>query len=97
MSSISTIHLVDAFTSHPFGGNPAAVALCDSYPDDTFLQAIAQELNLSETAFVCIGFDRGVCQITGLASYRHQCRCNTIRRINTVCQETQQTKLLRWI
>jgi predicted PhzF superfamily epimerase YddE/YHI9 len=52
MSSISTIHLVDAFTSHPFGGNPAAVALCDSYPDDTFLQAIAQELNLSETAFV---------------------------------------------
>jgi len=52
MASISQIHLIDAFTSEPFGGNPAAVALCDSYPDDAFLKAIAQELNLSETAFV---------------------------------------------
>jgi len=46
------IHLIDAFTSEPFAGNPAAVALCDPYPNDTFLQAIAQELNLSETAFI---------------------------------------------
>jgi predicted PhzF superfamily epimerase YddE/YHI9 len=52
MSSISTIQLVDAFTDRPFSGNPAAVAFCDSYPSAAFLQAVATELNLSETAFV---------------------------------------------
>ena len=44
--------LVDAFTSEPFAGNPAAVCLLtDPLPRET-LQAIASEFNLSETAFV---------------------------------------------
>jgi len=43
---------VDAFTDTPFAGNPAAVALVDAFPDDGFMQAVALEMNLSETAFV---------------------------------------------
>ncbi len=42
---------VDAFTDKVFGGNPAAVVPLSSWPDDSFLQAIAEENNLSETAF----------------------------------------------
>ncbi len=42
---------VDAFATRPFGGNPAAVVPLDAWPDDALLQAIADENNLSETAF----------------------------------------------
>ena len=42
---------VDAFTDVAFTGNPAAVALLDSDRDDEFLQSLALEMNLSETAF----------------------------------------------
>jgi PhzF family phenazine biosynthesis protein len=45
------IYVVDAFTSHRFGGNPVAVVLFETYPDDDILQAIAAENNLAETAF----------------------------------------------
>lgn len=44
---------VDAFADKPFTGNPAAVALIDGTEDDSLLQAIALEMNLSETAFPC--------------------------------------------
>ena len=45
------IFQVDAFTSKPFGGNPAAVVPLDAWlPDDVMLQ-IAAENNLAETAF----------------------------------------------
>src|SRR5437764_9795174 len=43
---------VDAFTEKPFAGNPAAVCLLPSWPDDAWLQAVAAEMNLSETAFL---------------------------------------------
>ncbi|HKD23144.1 MAG TPA: PhzF family phenazine biosynthesis protein [Rhizomicrobium sp.] len=46
------IYQLDAFTSRRFAGNPAAVMLLESYPADALLQAIAEENNLSETAFV---------------------------------------------
>lgn len=42
---------VDAFTDKVFGGNPAAVVPMTSWPSDSILQAIAEENNLSETAF----------------------------------------------
>ncbi|HEX5096638.1 MAG TPA: PhzF family phenazine biosynthesis isomerase, partial [Acidimicrobiia bacterium] len=48
---------IDAFTSEPFRGNPAAVCLLDEPLDDARMQAIAAELNLSETAFVTPGDD----------------------------------------
>ncbi|WP_137990639.1 PhzF family phenazine biosynthesis protein [Streptomyces vilmorinianum] len=45
------IRIVDAFTDRPFSGNPAGVLLLDSFPDDRWLQQVAAEVNLSETAF----------------------------------------------
>jgi len=42
---------VDAFTNRIFGGNPAAVCPLDAWLEDTLLQSIAAENNLSETAF----------------------------------------------
>jgi PhzF family phenazine biosynthesis protein len=43
---------VDAFTSEPFRGNPAAVVVLPRWPGETWLQAVAAEMNLSETAFL---------------------------------------------
>jgi PhzF family phenazine biosynthesis protein len=47
-----TIIQVDAFTNKPFSGNPAAVCLLPREKDDRWLQQVAQEMNLSETAFL---------------------------------------------
>lgn len=44
--------IVDSFTDQAFKGNPAGVCLTDKTLEDKLMQAIAQELNLSETAFV---------------------------------------------
>jgi len=43
---------VDAFASGPFTGNPAAVCLLERPADPAWMQAVAAEMNLSETAFV---------------------------------------------
>jgi PhzF family phenazine biosynthesis protein len=43
---------VDAFTDCPFVGNPAAVCLLPARRQDRWLQAVAREMNLSETAFL---------------------------------------------
>jgi PhzF family phenazine biosynthesis protein len=43
---------IDAFADRPFTGNPAAVMPLDAWFDDALLQAIAEENNLSETAFI---------------------------------------------
>lgn len=43
---------IDAFADRPFTGNPAAVMPLDRWLDDAVLQAIAQENNLAETAFL---------------------------------------------
>ena len=44
--------IVDSFTDTPFKGNPAGVCLVDSQLSDEKMLQIAQELNLSETAFL---------------------------------------------
>jgi PhzF family phenazine biosynthesis protein len=49
---IAPIFHVDAFTDRPFAGNPAVVCLLPSWEDDGWLQAVAREMNLSETAFL---------------------------------------------
>lgn len=46
------IEIVDAFTSRPFAGNPAAVCFLDRDAPDEWRQNVASEMNLSETAFV---------------------------------------------
>ena len=43
---------IDAFADRPFTGNPAAVCLLESPRSDEWMQAIASERNLSETAFL---------------------------------------------
>ncbi|HYO75263.1 MAG TPA: PhzF family phenazine biosynthesis protein, partial [Thermoanaerobaculia bacterium] len=43
---------IDAFTSEPFRGNPAAVCLLDRERESPWMQDVAAEMNLSETAFV---------------------------------------------
>ncbi len=45
------IYQIDAFASHAFEGNPAAVCPLDSWLPDATMQSIAGENNLSETAF----------------------------------------------
>ena len=46
------VYHVDAFTSTAFAGNPAAVCLLPTAREDAWLQAVAAEMNLSETAFL---------------------------------------------
>jgi PhzF family phenazine biosynthesis protein len=43
---------VDAFTDRAFGGNPAAVCLLSQPAEVTWMQHVAGEMNLAETAFV---------------------------------------------
>lgn len=43
---------IDAFTDRPFAGNPAAVTFLDGPRSDAWHQALAAEMNLSETAFL---------------------------------------------
>jgi len=49
--SVPIVH-VDAFTSEPFAGNPAAVCYLDDPRDAAWMQQVAREMNLSETAFL---------------------------------------------
>ncbi|MBL8749109.1 MAG: PhzF family phenazine biosynthesis protein [Planctomycetes bacterium] len=51
MSNVPCFH-VDAFTDRAFAGNPAAVCLLDQNRPARWMQAVAAEMNLSETAFV---------------------------------------------
>jgi PhzF family phenazine biosynthesis protein len=46
------IHVVDAFTDRAFSGNPAAVCVLREEPAESWMQAVAAEMNLSETAFI---------------------------------------------
>jgi PhzF family phenazine biosynthesis protein len=46
------LYQVDAFTAVPFKGNPAAVCLLDAARPEAWMQAVAMEMNLSETAFL---------------------------------------------
>lgn len=46
------IFKVDAFTDKPFMGNPAAVCLMPMPKNELWMQSIAQEMNVSETAFI---------------------------------------------
>jgi PhzF family phenazine biosynthesis protein len=48
---LHNIYQIDAFTKQPFNGNSAAVIFADDLPNEE-MQAIAKEMNLSETAFI---------------------------------------------
>lgn len=46
------VYMVDAFAAVPFWGNPAAVCLPDEPRDERWMQLVAREMNVSETAFI---------------------------------------------
>ncbi len=46
------IYQVDAFSNKLFCGNPAAVCMLNNWIDADIMQKIANENNLSETAFI---------------------------------------------
>jgi PhzF family phenazine biosynthesis protein len=46
------VSVIDAFTDHAFGGNPAAVCILARWPTEEWLQLVGREMNLSETAFL---------------------------------------------
>ncbi len=46
------LHVIDAFASGPFTGNPAAVCLLPTPASEEWMQNVAAEMNLSETAFL---------------------------------------------
>ncbi|MFA6449819.1 MAG: PhzF family phenazine biosynthesis protein [bacterium] len=48
----TTIFQVDAFTTEPFRGNPAGVCILDNEADERWMQDVATEMALSETAFL---------------------------------------------
>lgn len=52
MSSGQRFTQVDAFTSRPYAGNPAAVCVLPSPVDPLWMQQVAREMNLAETAFL---------------------------------------------
>jgi len=49
---MNNLFQIDSFASQPFTGNPAGVFLADEQVSDTWMQSIAMEMNLSETAFI---------------------------------------------
>jgi PhzF family phenazine biosynthesis protein len=52
MSPTQAFTQVNAFTDRPFAGNPAAVCLLPSARDTEWMQLVAREMNLAETAFL---------------------------------------------
>ena len=46
------LYTVDAFTDDRFSGNPAGVCLLETAADQVWMQSVAREMNLSETAFL---------------------------------------------
>jgi PhzF family phenazine biosynthesis protein len=52
MTAGQPIRQVDAFTDEPFGGNPAAVCVLPAEREAAWMQLVAREMNLAETAFL---------------------------------------------
>ncbi|RYG32641.1 PhzF family phenazine biosynthesis protein, partial [bacterium] len=47
-----SLFLVDAFADRPFTGNPAGVVLMEAWPEESWMQSVAMEMNQAETAFL---------------------------------------------
>jgi len=53
-----TVYQVDAFADRPFSGNPAGVCILERAEPEAWMQAVASEMNVAETAFL-MGRDDG--------------------------------------
>jgi PhzF family phenazine biosynthesis protein len=89
------LYQVDAFTSEVFLGNPAAVCLLERWIDDSILQAVAAENNLSETAFLvrnAEGFDlRWFTPVTEVALCGHATLASAF--VLFTCQKWPEEKI----
>ena len=87
---------VDAFADEPFTGNPAAVCLLESFPDDLWLQRVAVEMNLSETAFVVPTADADRFHLRWFtpAAEVDLCGHATLASAHTLLEVTQYTTLI---
>lgn len=52
MRGVSVVHRVDAFCAETFLGNPAGVCVLSAVPSEEWMQGVAREMGLSETAFL---------------------------------------------
>lgn len=52
MPTPTPIYQVDSFTDRPFAGNPAGVALLEAAAEPAWMQSVAAEMNIAETAFL---------------------------------------------
>ncbi|HEV8177162.1 MAG TPA: PhzF family phenazine biosynthesis isomerase, partial [Gemmatimonadales bacterium] len=52
MSATQRFSQIDAFTDRPFAGNPAAVCVLPAPREAVWMQQVASEMNLAETAFL---------------------------------------------
>ncbi len=50
---MNTLFQVDAFTSEPFKGNPAAIVMLEQEMDNAWMQDVAAEMNLKPTQIIC--------------------------------------------
>ncbi len=75
---------VDAFADGPFAGNPAAVCILSEPREETWMQQVAREMNLSETAFLV---PRG-------ADY--DLRAGSLRRSKWICAGTRHLPVLTY-
>jgi PhzF family phenazine biosynthesis protein len=51
-SDMTRIRQIDAFTNVPFKGNPAGVCILEEPAEDSWMQSVAAEMNVAETAFL---------------------------------------------
>lgn len=54
LNNLTSFWMVNAFTKERFKGNPAGVFIVEAFPEESFMQSVAAELNWSQTAFVKI-------------------------------------------
>ncbi len=90
MSGSQRFSQIDAFTDRPFSGNPAAVCVLPAPRDAGWMQQVASEMNLAETAFLvrrADGFDLrwftpaaevDLCGNNELAGYQASSRGGTV-------------------
>jgi trans-2,3-dihydro-3-hydroxyanthranilate isomerase len=100
MKILNDVYQVDAFTKQPFNGNSAAVIFADDLTDEE-MQAIAKEMNLSETAFISSSnkadlklkwftpsIEVELCGHATIASLHYLAERNIIQRNSSVTFET---------
>ena len=90
------IYHVDAFTSEPFRGNPAAVCILDKVRTAEWMQSLAAEMNLSETAYLLRRDDGFALRWFTPTVEVDLCGHATIASAHVLWQENEPDALLRF-